>query len=84
MDYTDFQKLCEARHSIRFFDQKPIPKEDVEKLLELGRLAPSIENLQPWHFHVVYNEDLRHKLAAECCYGNFIEGGSVFLVVTSE
>ncbi len=83
MTYEDFKSLCQNRRSIRYFDDKRVSKEDVMKLLELAQLAPSVENLQPWHFHVIFNKDLRHKFTETCCYGNFVEGASVFIVVTA-
>ncbi len=83
MTYDDFKSLCESRRSIRSFDEKPVTKEEVLQLLEVARLAPSVENLQPWHFHVILNKDLRHQLTEASCYGNFVEGASVFIVVTA-
>lgn len=83
MQYDDLKSLCQKRRSIRYFDQKPVSKEDVMKLLELARLAPSVENLQPWHFHVILNKDLCHKLTETSYYGNFVEGAGVFIVVTA-
>lgn len=83
MNYEEFKSLCKQRRSIRYFDQKSVSKEDVLKLLELARLAPSVENLQPWHFHVILNGDIRKKLTESCCYGNFAEGAGAFIVVTA-
>ncbi len=83
MRYDDFKSLCDSRRSIRFFDDKPVAKEEILKLLELARLAPSVENLQPWHFHVIFNKNLCHKLMEASYYGNFIEGAGVFIVVTA-
>lgn len=82
MTYDNFQSLCHKRRSIRYFDQKPVSKEDILKLLALARLAPSVENLQPWHFHVVFRKELRTKLMEASCYGNFMEGAGVFILVT--
>ena len=82
MTYDDFKALCEERRSIRYFDQKPVSNDDVLKLLELARLSPSVENTQPWHFHVIYNKDVQRKLIDESYYGNFVEGVGVFLIVT--
>lgn len=84
MDYAAFVHLCKNRRSIRYFDQTPIKKEDVLQLLELARLAPSVENLQPWHFHVITNKDLCKKLMESSCYGNFVEGAGVFIVITCD
>ena len=82
MTYDQFQDLCRQRRSIRYFDEQPVPKEEVLKLLELATLAPSIENLQPWHFHVIVQKELRTTLMEASCYGNFIAGAAVFIVVT--
>jgi len=83
MTYEDFKSLCQNRRSIRYFDDKPVSKEDVMKLLELARLAPSVENLQPWHFHVIFNKNLCHKLTETSYYGDFVEGAGAFIVVTA-
>lgn len=83
MTYDDFQSLCKNRRSIRYFDEQPVSTEDVRKLLELARLAPSVENLQPWHFHVIFNKALRKTLMEACCYGNFVEGAGAFIVITA-
>ena len=84
MHYDAFKELCEQRRSVRYFDDKPVAKEDILKLLELARLSPSVENTQPWHFHVILNKELRHKLTEMCFYGNFIGGAGAFIVVTCD
>jgi len=48
-----------ARRTIRRFDEeKRIPMEILEKLVNAGRLAPSAANLQPWEFIVVNEKSL--------------------------
>ncbi len=84
MTYDQFNALCTQRRSIRYFDDKPVTKGQLLQLLELARLAPSVENLQPWHFHVIVNHDLQKKLMEASCYGNFVEGASVFIVITAD
>ncbi len=84
MNYPDFQQLCEHRRSIRYFSDAPVKQQDILALLELARLAPSVGNAQPWKFHVVLNQNLRHKLMECSCYGNFVEGADAFIVVTCD
>lgn len=84
MTFDDFRSLCEERHTVRTFEREPVAKEDILRLLELARLAPSVENLQPWHFHVITNPALRTKLLETSCYGNFVETAGTFVVVTSD
>ncbi len=83
MNYDDFKSLCQNRRSIRYFDDRPVSKDDVMKLLKLAQMAPSVENLQPWHFHVILDKELRHALTETSCYGNFVEGAGAFIVVTA-
>lgn len=84
MTFASFAELCNARHSVRSFDLKPVTKEEVMHLIEIARLAPSVQNTQPWHFHIIENRGLMMKLQEACCYGNFIEGSAIFIVVTCD
>jgi nitroreductase len=52
------------RRSIRAFVQQPIPREDLEQIIEVASLAPSAFNAQPWRFVVVEDVALKAKLAA--------------------
>lgn len=80
--YQDFLELCRQRRSIRYFSDQPVSEDDVRKLLDVAHMAPSVENTQPWHFHVVRNKDLLKHLMESSCYGNFIEGAGVCIIVT--
>lgn len=51
----DIIKAIEDRRSIRKFQDKTIPKEIIEKILELATKAPSGKNRQPWRFVVLQN-----------------------------
>lgn len=42
---------------------KKISREDMEYILELGRLSPSSVGSEPWQFLVLQNEALREKIA---------------------
>jgi nitroreductase len=84
MTFNDFKSLCEQRHSVRTFEKKPVAKEDIVNILELARMAPSVENLQPWRFHVISEQILRARVMACCCYGNFIESAGTLIVVRSK
>ena len=45
-----------TRRSIRKFQQKEIPREQLNLILEAGQKAPSAMNKQPWHFIIVSDE----------------------------
>ena len=84
MDYSAFKKLCNQRRSVRYFSDDPTSKEEILELLSLASLAPSVENIQPWHFHVILNPELREKMMEASCYGNFTAGAAAFIVVTCD
>ena len=44
--------IC-ARRNVRQYTDQPIAREDLERILEAGRRAPSSMNWQPWNFVVV-------------------------------
>ena len=46
------QFLC-GRRSIRAFKEKNVPRDVLEKLLQVACSAPSAKNQQPWHWTVV-------------------------------
>jgi nitroreductase len=50
------------RRSIRFFSDKPVPKEVIEDILLIASSAPSGANKQPWTFCAISNSDLKQKV----------------------
>lgn len=51
------------RKSIRRFKQTPVPDEDMARILDAGRLAPSANNTQPWSFLVIRDAAVLKKMA---------------------
>lgn len=64
MNYESLLKLVKNRRSIRRFKKDSVPKEVIEKILEVARWAPSGFNLQPWEFVVVEKASLRRDIVA--------------------
>ena len=59
----DLFDAIRGRKSIRRFEQTPVPDEDIKKILDAGRLAPSANNTQPWRFIVVKNRIVLKQMA---------------------
>ena len=53
MDYEPLLSLIKQRRSIRRYEPDPVPIEDVMRVLEAARWAPSGDNSQPWEFIVI-------------------------------
>ena len=52
------------RRSVRKFASDPVPRQDLEQVVQTAALAPSAFNLQPWRFVVVQDAALKVRLAA--------------------
>ncbi|MBM3749189.1 MAG: nitroreductase family protein [Acidobacteria bacterium] len=50
------------RRSVRSYTGAPIPKEDLETIVDAGRLAASGSNKQPWEFIVVTERGMINQL----------------------
>lgn len=61
-----FIDLVRARRSTRRFRPDPVPPDLLDKLLEAARWTPSGFNLQPTHFVVVTDPDVKAKLYPAC------------------
>jgi len=52
-----------VRKSVRAYDSKDIPEDVLARILEAGRLSPSANNSQPWHFIIVKDAEKRMALS---------------------
>lgn len=54
-----FLEAMNFRHACKLFTEKKIPAEDLEFILEAGRLSPSSFGVEQWKFVVVQNQALK-------------------------
>lgn len=52
----------EKRASVRSFTDEEVSQEQLNRILEAGRLAPSAKNRQAWRFVVIRKPDMRAKV----------------------
>ena len=62
------------------FKPDPIPEQKIQAVVNAARLSPSAENLQPWKFVVVSDEDRKRKLAGMTTNGKHIPDAPIVLV----
>jgi nitroreductase len=64
---AEFLHEMRRRRSVREFSDRPVPLAIIEDCLRVANSAPSGANQQPWHFVVVSNPEIKHRirLAAE-------------------
>lgn len=70
-----------TRRTTREFRPEPVPEPVIRRILEVGRLAPSAMNRQPWHFVVVRDRERLKALADACFTGRFVAGAAFAVVV---
>lgn len=58
----DFMEMLAVRESCRSYQDKPVSREDLLKIVEAARLAPSGCNAQPWKFVIVDDAEAKKKL----------------------
>lgn len=73
-----------SRLTVREYKPDPVPDEVVLKLLEAGRLAPSSQNLQPWHFVVVREGDTIKRIGEIATQGPFIGDAPLAIAVATD
>ena len=56
-------ELLRNRSSVRRFQDKPVPHDVLQRILEAGRLSPSGGNEQPWVFGVITDGELIARIA---------------------
>ena len=59
----ELNACIKGRRSIRRYQDKSVPKDTIEKILNAGIWAPSGMNAQPWRFVVIENRDIINKLS---------------------
>lgn len=59
---ADFFRHMQRRRTVRQFSDRPVPYEIIEECLRTAGTAPSGANLQPWHFVVVTDPQVKHEI----------------------
>lgn len=81
---NELVQMMKSRRSVRQFENKPIPQEIIEDILDCARLAPTAINIQPWLFGAVTDSGLKRQIAALTDYGKFIENCAVCFAVFTD
>jgi coenzyme F420-0:L-glutamate ligase/coenzyme F420-1:gamma-L-glutamate ligase len=60
---VDFLPVARGRRSVRVYQDRPVPREALEAMLEAARWAPSPHGAQPWRFVVLTRPEGKRQLA---------------------
>jgi iodotyrosine deiodinase len=57
-----FREEMQRRRTIRSFSSRPVPREIIEECLRAAGTAPNGANMQPWHFVVVSDSEVKKQI----------------------
>jgi nitroreductase len=73
-----------ARRSVRSYEDREVPREVLDRLLEAARQAPSANNVMPWRFIVVRDAETRRAIAESGVYGKFLAKTPVVIAACAD
>ncbi len=59
---SEFRREMQRRRTVRFFSSRSVPREVIEDCLIAAGSAPNGANLQPWHFVVVSEPNIKRQI----------------------
>jgi len=62
---ADYLAQMKMRRTVREYDDRPVPEDVLRNCLETAITAPSGANLQPWHFTVITDPAVKHRIRVE-------------------
>ncbi|BBH54460.1 NAD(P)H-dependent oxidoreductase [Fluviispira sanaruensis] len=63
----EFLEALSLRHACKVFDEsRTVSEEDKRLIVEFGRQSPSSFGIEPWHFLVISDKNLRERLKPAC------------------
>jgi len=77
----DLFEVIRERRSIRTYTKEEVSGENIEKLIDAARLAPSAGNIQPWEFVIVKDAETKRKLSVAALDQRFIEEAPAVIVI---
>ena len=70
--------------AVRRYQDRPVPAEVVQQIIDAGRLTASAMNAQPWHFIVVESRDTLVQLGGLARSGPYVAQAALAIVVAIE
>jgi nitroreductase len=78
---VDTRLAIASRREVRNYADRELPAEVVERILEAGRLAGSVQNRQDWRFLVVESPDVRAGLAKLVFAPSNVQGAKLVVAI---
>ena len=80
----EFLEFIKNRRSIRSFQDKPIPENEIQMILEAGRWTPSASNKQPWEFYIIRDKEILKEIAKSAIFGRHIKRAPLAIAIVGK
>ena len=70
-----------TKRAVRNFEDKLLPKESIEVILNTGRLSQSAKNMQPWQFIAIQEKSILKALSTHGRYTNHLAGAALAVAI---
>ena len=79
----DFSEVLENRRSVRAFRDRPVGKENLDRILDAVMSCPTAGNLQAYRLHVVSDGETRQELSRAAMGQRYVAEAPVVLVFSA-
>jgi len=89
MTTNSFLQLVQTRQSVRRYQDRPVERDKILQCIEAARLAPSAENVQPWRFIILDDEQTlksfhQHAFSGVYSFTKFASRAPVIIVILAK
>lgn len=74
-------EAIKARRSVREYEDKPMHKNLIERIVDCGRVAPTARNEEPWEFIAITDKKTLNEIADITDYGKFLKHSACTIIV---
>ena len=79
----DVSTAIRSLRAVRRYEDRPIPEDVLEAILDAGRRAQSSKNDQPWHFVLVTDRAILRDLSTTGAYAGHVADAAAFVALVS-
>jgi nitroreductase len=80
----DFSQVLRDRRSIRRYENRPVPKETISKLIDAAEAAPSAGNLRARKYVIITRKEMGRALAMAAYGQSQVEAAPLLIVVCAD
>ena len=80
----DFMQGLLTRRSVRKYQNRPIARETIEKIIKAAQHSPSAHNHQPWEFYVVSDKEFMSELRVIQRWTSFAKDAACVIIVCGD